>query len=74
MRTVTVALLCLLCVLPVHSQDVSDKHSPFGCSQQAVEVDVSNKPSLRITPVRGLPCPSVMSGPPFAFRRWDPTL
>src|SRR5271165_6432749 len=74
MRTVTVSLLCLLCVLPVHSQDVSDKHSPFGCSQQAVEVDVNNKPSLRITPVRGLPLPFGYERPTFRFPALGPYL
>jgi hypothetical protein len=74
MRPATVSLLLLLCVLPVHSQDASEKHSLFGCSQNAVEVGVNNKPPLRITPVKGLPLPSGYERPAFRFPALGPFL
>jgi hypothetical protein len=74
MRTATVWLLSLLCVLPVRSQDASDKHSLFGCSQNAVEVNVDDKPPLRIKPVRGLPLPFGIERPTFRFPTLGPFL
>jgi len=74
MRTATVSLLILLCLLPAHSQDASDKHSLFGCSQNAVEVDVNDKPPLRITSVRGLPLPFGYERPTFRFSALGPFL
>jgi hypothetical protein len=69
MRTATAPLLLLLCVLPGHSQGAAAEHSLFGCSENAVEVAVDNKPPLRIAPVKGLPLPSGNERPAFPFRR-----
>jgi hypothetical protein len=74
MRPVAVSLLSLLCALPVHSQDASDKHSLFGCSQNAVEVDVNHKPPLRLVRVAGLPLPFGYERPAFRFPALGPFL
>ncbi len=74
MRTATVTLLALLCALPVHSQDASDKHSRFACSEGAVEVVVDTKPPLRIKPVAGLPGRSGYERPTFRFPARGPLL
>lgn len=56
MRTATVGLLSLLCVLPsLHAQEAPDKHSLFGCSAGAVHLDWDKKPPLRITPLSNRP-------------------
>jgi hypothetical protein len=74
MRTATAPLLLLLCVLPGHSQGAAAEHSLFGCSENAVEVAVDNKPPLRIAPVKGLPLPSGNERPAFRFPALGPFL
>jgi len=67
-RAASVSLLSLLCVVPVHSQDAGNKHSFFGCAQNAVEVNVDTKPPLRITPLKGLPGNFRLLPDPLTFR------
>ncbi len=74
MRTATVTWLALLCALPVHSQDASDRHSQFACSEGAVEMLVDTKPPLLIKPVAGLPGRSGYERPAFRFPARGPLL
>jgi hypothetical protein len=62
-------LLLLLLLVPAASwaQD-EPQHSPFGCSNHAVQLDIKQNPALKFAPLQGLPQEAINSNPQHTFR------
>jgi len=67
MKAFCSCLLLLLGTAALRAQD-EPQHSPFGCSNHAVQLDIERKPALKFTPLRGIPQEAISSSPQHSFR------
>lgn len=67
MKAFCSCFLLLLATTASWAQD-EPQHSPFGCSNHAVQLDIKQNPALKFVPLEGLPQEAINPNPQHTFR------